>query len=144
MGKLGWLGFIPLAIAMPALADCREFLPVGAATAEVRKTVSPSGTLITSDNWNTDFVVPGDRPHRTIRATITAEQTAPFALKLFLKYADNTADKFFENTVRLTAGRPLVLTGTPRPQSQPFQVNVFVGGLEAIGSTYRVQVQGRP
>ncbi|NJK59994.1 MAG: hypothetical protein HC918_06780 [Oscillatoriales cyanobacterium SM2_1_8] len=125
-----------------AQANCQAFGPVGSATSAVRKTVSPSGTLITSDNWNTDFVVPGDRPYRTVRATITAEQTAPFALKLFLKYADNTADKFFENTVRLTANQPLVLTGTARPQSQPFQVNVFVGGLEAIGSTYRVQVQG--
>ncbi|MGQ9865324.1 MAG: hypothetical protein ACUVSQ_03440 [Pseudanabaenaceae cyanobacterium] len=142
MGKLGWLGLIPWAIALPALAECRDFWPVGGTTAEVRKTVSPSGTLITSDNWNTDFVVPGDRPYRTIRATITAKQTAPFVLKLFLKYANHTADQFFENTVRLTAHQPLVLTGTPRPQSQPFQVNVLVGGLEAIGSTYRVQVQG--
>ncbi len=142
MGKLGWLGLVPLAIAPPAVADCRDFLPVGANAPVVRKTVSPSGVLITADNWNTDFAVSGDRPYRTIRATITAEQTAPFALKLFLKYGDGTADRFFENTVRLTANQPLALTGTPRPQSQPFQVNVFVGGLEAIGSTYRVQVQG--
>ncbi len=142
MGKRGWLGLVLLAIAPPVQAECREFWPVGGSTPVVRKTVSPSGTLITADNWNTDFAVPGDRPDRTIRATITAEQTAPFALKLFLKYANNTADKFFENTVRLTANQPLVLTGTPRPQDQPFQVNVFVGGLEAIGSTYRVQVQG--
>ncbi len=39
---------------------CRLLEAVGGGT-EVTKTVSIGGTLLTGDNWNTNFVVPTDR-----------------------------------------------------------------------------------
>jgi hypothetical protein len=35
-----------------------------------------------------------------------------------------------------------VITGFPRSQQQPYQVNVFVGDLVSLGKGYQVTVEG--
>jgi hypothetical protein len=39
-------------------------------------------------------------------------------------------------------GQPLEIIATPRQNQIPYQVNVLVGGLEAIGNSYKVSVKG--
>jgi hypothetical protein len=62
---------------------------------------------------------------------------------MFLKYSDQTAGEFFnQNGTRLEPGKPLKIEATPRPEDNPFQVNIFVNGLSSIGQTYRASVVG--
>lgn len=95
------------------------------------------------NNWNTDFAVPGGKPFRSFTATITPDRDVSYGIEFFLKYSNETADKFFHKTVELKANKPFTLTATPRINDIPFQVNVLVGGIErAIGSRYTLVVKG--
>ncbi len=120
---------------------CRGLKVIGGEGTSVRKTVSPISTLITRNNWNTDFAVPGGRAFNRYVVTILPENNANYDIKLNFKYSDNTAIEFFnQNNVAVRAKKPFKITAEPPTQSDPFQVNVFVGGISAIGNTYTVSV----
>lgn len=139
-----------LSVQLPTHAEtCTPLSLVGGEGSEVTKTVSgptlpgPFGIKIKRNNWNTDWAVPGGRKFRRFVATIVAENGGTFDIQMFLKYSDQTAEEFFnQNGKRLKAGQPLTIEATPRPEDNPFQVNVFVNGLPAIGQTYRAEVVG--
>ena len=62
---------------------------------------------------------------------------------MFLKYSDETASEHYNNTnVFIDQRKPLKIEATPRIGDMPYQVNVFVGGLENLGHNYRVSVMG--
>jgi hypothetical protein len=63
---------------------------------------------------------------------------------MYLKYSDSTADEFYGGKPTLTEGQPLAISGTPRGNEQPYQVNVFVGDVESIGKSFKVFVEGCP
>jgi hypothetical protein len=78
-----------------------------------------------------------------VPATIVAENGGTFDIRMFLKYSDQTAEEFFnQNGKRLEPDQPLTIEATPRPEDNPFQVNIFVNGLPAIGQAYRASVVG--
>jgi hypothetical protein len=119
----------------------------------VTKTVSPPtipagplgivGVDITRNNWNTDWAVPSERKFRRFVATIVSENGGSFDIKMYLKYSDQTAGEFYNSDgVQLTPGKPLTIEATPRPEDEPYQVNLFVGGLNHIGNTYTASVSG--
>lgn len=122
--------------------NCRPLAVVGGNGTVVEKKITPGGTLFTNDNWNTDFAVPSGRNFNLYTATITAKDNANYAIKLFLKYSNNTTDKFYDQTTPLKKGKPLVISGEPRARESPYQINVLVGGLEAIGTEYSLTVSG--
>ncbi|WP_225902708.1 hypothetical protein [Pseudanabaena sp. PCC 6802] len=122
--------------------NCRPLEVVGGAGTVVEKKITPGGTLLTNDNWNTDFAVPSGTNFNLYTATITPKDNANYAIKLFLKYSNNTLDKFYDQTTPLKKGKPLVITGEPRARESPYQINVLVGGLEAIGTEYLLTVSG--
>jgi len=120
---------------------CRLLEAVGGGT-EVTKTVSPGGTLFTGDNWNTDFVVPTDRFYDRFEVRVVPQNDANYSMNFYLKYPNNTADKFFSREATpMQRNQPVIAKANPRARTeQPFQVNVFVGGTEAIGTVYTATV----
>ncbi len=133
-----------LSLTSPAQAEtCIDLNVVGADGTSVKKTVSPFSTLVTSNNWNTDFAVPSDRSFSRYVATIVPENSANYDVELNLKYRDNSSSRSYKkDNVAVKFGQPLRVVGVPQSRRDPFQVNIFIGGLNAIGNTYTVSVLG--
>ncbi len=143
--SLGILGLLlSLSFASSVQAETCDALDViGATGTNVKKTVSPFSTLVTNNNWNTDFAVPSDRSFNRYVATIMPENDANYDLELNLKYSDNSSNRAYKkDNLAVKVGQTLTLVGVPPSQRNPFQINVFVGGLNAIGNTYSVSVLG--
>jgi len=122
---------------------CVPLKVIGGQGTKVKKTVSPLSTLVTNNNWNTDFAVPGGRSFNRYVATIVPENNANYDVKLNLKYSDNTSiESDRQDNIAVKVRQPIRLEGIPRATSEPFQVNVFVGGNSATGNTYTLSVSG--
>ncbi|NEP00526.1 MAG: hypothetical protein F6K58_17990 [Symploca sp. SIO2E9] len=94
-------------------------------------------------NWNTDWIVPPAQQFKSFAATIVSPEGGVFDIRMYLKYSDETEDKFYDvNNSRLNAGEPLEIRATPRHNEQPYQVNLFVGEADNIGKSYRASVVG--
>lgn len=116
---------------------------VGYSGTQVEKTVSFPGTLITQNNWNTDFAVPGDESFKEFVTTLVPQKNGQYNVSVNLKYSDGTYDEVYkEQGLHLHKGEPLTVTATPRLSQIPYQVNVDVGGLSGLGDTYTVKVVG--
>ena len=132
-----------------AKETCIPLELVGGQGSSVTKTVSqptiPSplpGIDITKDNWNTDWAVPTLTKFDYFKATVTSDG-GTFNIAFYVKYNDQTAQKFFDQKgVEITADKPLVITAAPGPKEEPYQVNLFNGGLDRIGNTYTATVVG--
>lgn len=132
---------------------CTPIPVVGGQGNTITKTVSPPtipagplgmlGVDITRNNWNTDWAVPGDVKFRRFILTITSNDGGPFDIKMYLKYSDQTASQFYNaEGAQLPPDQPLKIEATPRPEDEPYQVNLFVNGLESLGKTYTASVVG--
>ncbi|MBE9204760.1 hypothetical protein IQ218_16630 [Synechocystis salina LEGE 06099] len=142
------------AIAKPKAPRCVPIPLVGGEGNQVSKTVSvptiPAGPLgrlgidITNNNWNTDWALSGQgQPFKTILIQVTSPATDPFEMRAFLKYSDQTNDEIFnQKAFTFTPAQPLEIKASPRPQQQPYQVNLFVAGVKALGEPYTASVQG--
>jgi hypothetical protein len=144
LGVAGLLLSLSFSASQPVQAEtCSALNVIGATGTKVTKTVSPISTLATNNNWNTDFAVPGGRTYNRFVATIVPENNANYDVKMNLKYSDNSSTgSYSKDNVAVRVGQPLRLSGVPRSQGEPFQVNVFIGGISAIGNTYTVSVVG--
>ncbi len=134
--------FSALLFTSPVKAEtCRALNVIGGEGTKVTKTVSPLSTLVTNNNWNTDFSVPGGRANNRYVATLVSNNDAAYDIKLNLKYSNNTADELYaKNSQTLKVGQPFKISGEPRAKNEPYQINVFVGGLSAIGNTLTLSV----
>ena len=135
---------LSLSFVSSAQADeCYPLNVIGDTGTTVKKTVSPFSTLVTSNNWNTDFTVPSDYSFNSYEATIVPENNANYDVELSLKYRDLSSSRSYKkDNVAVKVGQPLNLIGIPQSPRNPSQINVFVGGLNAIGNTYSVSVVG--
>ncbi|EAW38475.1 hypothetical protein [Lyngbya sp. PCC 8106] len=131
--------------------NCTPLAVVKGEGTSVTKRVSPPNAGILPfvpvgfrGNWDTDFAISGNASYRYFIGTIqsASEDPAPFKIQMFLKYSDGTADRVFDETVRLEPNESQQMTGRPRPGDLPFQVNLNVGGKNAIGHSYTIQVEG--
>lgn len=129
--------------------SCEKLNLVGGDGTSITKTVSqptipgPFGITITSNNWNTDWAVSGRRDFKSFKATIVSEDGGTFSIEMYLKYSDQTHDIFFDrDSITLETNKPLIIEAKSRPDDQPYQVNLFVGGLENIGNSYQADVEG--
>lgn len=138
----------------PLAADgaCLPLIVVGGDEGQtwIEKQVSVPGIpgpfgLRVRNNWNTDWVIP--LPQRFSRFVATIESTeedeeGTYDIEVNLKYPDDTADEVFDaDSYQLNVGDPLVVEATPRLEAHPYQVNVFVGGIDHIDNDYRAMVQ---
>ena len=146
---LGILASI-LSVNLPVQAETCTPLPlVGGQGSQVSKTVSqpnipgPYGIKLARNNWNTDWAVPGGQQFAHFVATIVSANGGTFDIKMYLKYSDQTTGEFYNTDgVQLNPGNPLKIDATSRPDDIPYQVNLFIGGLEHIGDAYTASVVG--
>jgi len=145
-------------LTLPAQAKTETCIPiplVGGQGNQVIKTVSPPtipagplgmlGVNITNNDWNTDWAVPlGDgKPFRRFLVTLLSNDGGPFEVRMYLKYGDQTSDEFFnQKSLQLTNDQPLKIEAIPRADNQPYQVNVFVAGIDALSKSYSATVVG--
>lgn len=128
----------------PAIAQtCTPLTVVGTSQTEVQKTVSPISFLVTSTNWNTDFVVPSGANFTSYVATITSQEGTTYDIDVNLKYNDDTIDQAYSvRETELTVGESRQIDVSPRVGEQPYQVNLRVGGIEAADNVYTASVVG--
>ncbi|PSF30985.1 hypothetical protein C7H19_23455 [Aphanothece hegewaldii CCALA 016] len=143
-----------LSLNLPVQAETCTPIPVaGSQDNTITKKVSPPtipagplgivGVDVVRNNWNTDWAIPGDIAFRRFVVTLNSNDGGPFEIRMYLKYSDQTAGEFFNSeSVQFQAGKPLILEATPRPEDEPYQVNLFVNGVEAIDRTYTASVVG--
>lgn len=147
------LGFFTLLLGwqIPVLAEtCTPIPVVGGEGSTVTKTVSEPtiptlfGVDITRNNWNTDWAVPSENnTFRRYLVEVSSNDGGSFDIKMYLKYSDQTADLFFNKQgVNIASNQPLKIEASPRPDAQPYQVNLFIGGVESLGKTYTATVMG--
>jgi hypothetical protein len=128
---------------LPSLAQmCVPLDVVGGEGREVTKTVSTPGMVLVKDNWNTDFIVANGYPSGQYVATLTSKSSgnAKYNVKMYLKYSDGSLDKAFEGDIELSPGQSRNIFGNPRVGQQPYQVNLRVGGVNALGYSYTLAV----
>ncbi len=124
---------------------CVPLKAIGGQGTQVKKSVSPPGLLVSRNNWNTDFAVPGGVAFRRFTATIIPSDDANYNIAVYLKYSNKTSDNLYnKNSVHLIKGQPLRISGSPRSTNQPYEVNVRVGGLKKLNNTYTVSAVGCP
>ena len=137
-------------IHLPAKAQTCTALPlVGGKGTEVDKTITtpsipgPFGIQIAGSNWNTDWSVPNTQRFNSYKARIISDKGGTFSIKMYFKYSDDTSDPFYEQSdLKLAAKEPLEVESTIRRTDQPYQVNIFVGGVKSIGNQYKAVVYG--
>jgi hypothetical protein len=98
------------------------------------------------NNWNTDWVVPVPQRYSGFVAMFEAideDGSSDYDIELNLKYGDDTSDEIFDrDSYTVSTDEPLRIDATPRAGSQPYQVNLFVGGVDHVGDRYRAAVYG--
>ena len=142
IGTIGTLNSLFFTSAPAGAQSCTPLSVVGGNSTEVSKTVSPPSTGVTRSNWNTDFVVPSRQNFTRYIARVISPNGGEYDVQVFLKYNNDTADQIFNETVALTEGNPLQVQGAGRAGATPYQVNVQVGGLQALGKPYTVSAFG--
>jgi hypothetical protein len=132
----------------PALAvTCQPLGVVKGEGNQVQKTVTlPSVPIgigrLFNNNWNTDFSVPSNASYATYVATLIPEDDGTYSIRMNLKYSDGTHDKVYDNKPKLAANQPLKMSGSPRLNEQPYQINIFVGDPDSVGKSYKISVSG--
>lgn len=131
-------------MALPANAEVCTRLGVveGKGAQTVQKKVSVPGTPTSRSNWNTDFAVPSGTRFTRYVATIVPINGGKYRIQLNLKYPNKTADTVYDKTVEVRDRQTLTLSGSPRLNASPYQVNLSVGGVEAVGNSYTATVSG--
>ncbi len=142
IAPIATLGILLGTISAANARTCVPLQVVGGSGTQVEKKITPGGTLLTNDNWNTDFAVPSGTNFNRYVAAITPKDNANYSIKFFLKYSNNTVDKYYDQTSALKKGKLLLISGEPRARESPYQINILVGGLEAIGTEYSLTVSG--
>lgn len=127
---------------------CTSLQAVGGEVGQtvVKKTVSVPRVPIRiaglkRDNWNTDFAVKSNVKYKQYIATLIPQTDGTYSIRMYLKYSDGTADEVYNNKPNLTSGKPLVMSGKPRTNEQPYQINIFVGDIESVGKSYKISVK---
>ncbi len=141
-----------LSASLPLSAQnrCSFLKVVGGETNQtvVSKKVSPPAAPVpfvsVRNNWNTDFTVPNDASFTKYIAKIESISTkkATFSTSMFLKYSNDTADETYKGDIQLTPGQSTELRANPRRGEQPYQVNLLIGGFNAVGHSYKLSVRG--
>ena len=97
------------------------------------------------NNWNTDWTVPLPQQFSRFIGVVENidEEGDVFDIGLSLKYADDSADDIFNEAGRtLIPGESVEISAVPEREETPYQVNIYVGGIDNSGSSYRASVQG--
>ncbi len=142
-----------LGLGLPVHAEqCTPLPLVGGEGSEVSKEISPPtlpvplpgplGARI-RNNWNTDWAIPGGAVYNRFVVTFIPQDTGEFNLEVHLKYSDDSSDRVYKNgRAKLTYNEPVIIEAVPRPNDQPYQVNLMAGGARSVGNSFRARVEG--
>lgn len=144
VATVGILGAEIGAIAPAQAETCTPLKVVGSQqVGSVEKTVSAPGAVIVRSNWNTDFAIGKPQRYTYYITTVTAKSNGEYDVEMFLKYPDGSADEFYNReAIGLDKGDSIMIRGEPRSSQEPFQINVEVGGLGALGDNYTISAYG--
>ncbi|MEO1400433.1 MAG: hypothetical protein AAFV72_04165 [Cyanobacteria bacterium J06635_1] len=121
---------------------CTPLSIVGTSETEVTKTVSPPGTFFTNTNWNTDFVI-SSGSYRYFIVNFLSQRGTTYDIDVHLKYPDESIDTAYSvREASFAEGEPVTITAESRVSSDPYQVNLRVGGLSSEGHTYTASILG--
>ncbi len=135
---------IALLTSRPSQAQSCQPLPVVAGEGtEVEKSISAPSIGVYRNNWDTDFSAENATASQYL-ANITAQDGGEYSIEMYLKYADGSADEIYNQSVGFEPGESLNISGVPRLDEQPYQVNLSVGGLTAVGNHYNATVSACP
>ncbi|MGK7908922.1 MAG: hypothetical protein AB4040_17075 [Synechococcus sp.] len=129
---------------------CTALPAIGAESTEVTKTASPGrvpnlALIWFGPNWNTDFVVPEEAVYSRYYASVLSQDIGNYDIEMYLKYQDGTADLVHEEDKFPMSEQHLhVFSGEPRSGTQPYEVNLKIGGPGTVQDTYTIQVLGCP
>lgn len=141
-------------VPLPAFPSNCEPLPlVGGEGSEVSKEISPPAVNIplpgplgvgTRNNWNTDWYIPSGVVYDSYQVIFMPRSDREYDVAMYVKYPDDTNQQFYnEARTSYTANEPVVVDVTPdRTDIAPYQINVSVGGVQAVGARYSVSVAG--
>ncbi|MBC8122120.1 MAG: hypothetical protein H7Y22_09810 [Gemmatimonadaceae bacterium] len=140
----GLVGCGLLMIPTASAATCTPLEPLGSKVTAVKKSISPPGTFVTDNNWNTDFAVPGNARFERFVTTIKPDSDGQYDIRVVLKYSDGSSDIAFEQTGKsLGKGKAFEVSGKPANlEKQPFQINASVGGPVSTGKSYTLSTVG--
>ncbi|MGK7926251.1 MAG: hypothetical protein AB4290_13580 [Spirulina sp.] len=119
---------------------CEFFKEVSTGQTQIRKKIQV--TLLTRNNWNTDFAVPTGTPFDFYVAIMTPENDANYQVSIHLKYPQNRSDTVYDRSYPMERGRTYTLPFQSPTGEQPYQVNFRVGG--ANNNAYNIAVVGCP
>ncbi|MEM9162262.1 MAG: hypothetical protein AAGC54_04245 [Cyanobacteria bacterium P01_F01_bin.4] len=130
------------AITSATAQTCTPLAIVGTSATEVTKTVTPPGTLFSNTNWNTDFVVSGGS-YRYFVVNFLSQSGTTYDIDVHLKYPDESIDTAYSvREAPFTESEAITITAESRVSSDPYQVNLRVGGLSSEGNTYTASIMG--
>jgi hypothetical protein len=135
----------PASSAPQSVPVCTPLKVVGGIGTSVTKAVSPPAPgLFSRNNWNTDFTVPNGANFSKYIANLNALSSTGrnFKVQMNLKYPNGTNGQEFDSWVLLAGGQSQQFTARPRVDMQPFQINMVVGGLDAMNTEYTLTVSG--
>ncbi len=78
----------------------------------------------------------GAKSSQPLLSNSPSKSRGEYKIAVYLKYANSAPDKVFEQDVALQDNDVLVVSGSPRTDQTPYEVNVFVGGNLAAGNRY--------
>ena len=125
--------------------ECVSLSVVGGQDTEVRKRVSPEGLFIpgASGQNNTNWSVPQDQHFKKFIFTLIPQSDSSFNITVAFKYGDNSLHERFEEKTRfLSARNPFEISVEIVDDKQPVQVQIYIGGQEAVGTKYTVLAKG--
>ena len=130
-------------IAQTPSSSCVPLHVVGGKGTDVKKSVSLPSFLVYRNNWNTDFTVPQGTSFRNFTATIVPRDSGAYDVAVYLKYSNKTSDQLYKQTfVQLNKNQPLKVSGSPRNNTQTYQVNIKIGGVRSLLYSYTASVVG--
>jgi hypothetical protein len=132
-----------LICSSPVLAQrCTALKVVGSGFSGANKSISAPSTLVTSNNWNTDFIVPSGVRYKRYTAKVLTDTNGQYDLKMVLKYNDGSSKVAFEQPARAMGVKDsFSMSGKPKSSNnQPYQINVLTGGTAATGKVVTVKV----
>lgn len=118
--------------------DCIALQEVTTGQTEIRKRIE--NRIITSGNWNTDFLVPTGGNFDYFVAIITAENTAPYEFMANLRLPGGGSEVAFRGRSDVQAGTTYSIPFQSPTGRQPTVINARVGGVN--GNFYTISMAG--
>lgn len=144
LAAFGVISTVLAGTAVSAIAQtCEPLEVVGEEGTEVTKTVSVPGFLLIDTNWNTDFIVPSNESYDYFVVNFLPQDGESYDVDVHLKYPDDSMDTAYSVRDSFFPEEELVtIEAASRFASDPYQINIRIGGLNAEGNTYTTSVMG--